>query len=176
MESILEPVGPDDAEEVSAMAFAIIPEVYPQFGEEINRMFCTRAQSPEAIRSSILAGERYFFVISGGEKVGYVGYSMNDSELHVDKLYLLPEARGKGLGRKVMETILDEAKAYGCPLVSLTVNVDNKGARRFYERLGFEFDRELRNPYTVNHRLVLDPRRRIPDLSDVLALIGCKHD
>ncbi|MBJ7473086.1 MAG: GNAT family N-acetyltransferase [Solirubrobacteraceae bacterium] len=51
-----------------------------------------------------------------------------------------PEARGKGVGRAMLETVLAEAEAEGCVAVSLEVRHDNAPARHLYASLGFGDD------------------------------------
>lgn len=46
---------------------------------------------------------------------------------------VLPEHRGRGLGRRVLTDLLERH-----PLMSLSVDFDNHVARRLYESLGFE--------------------------------------
>lgn len=47
--------------------------------------------------------------------------------------------RGGGLGRKLVEHILDWAAANGLPRVTLLADKDNAPALAFYEQLGFEY-------------------------------------
>jgi len=54
------------------------------------------------------------------------------SNLAVKKGY-----RGKGIGAKALVNVEDQAKDAGYDRVSLIVNIENKDARRFYDRNGF---------------------------------------
>ncbi|MES1169890.1 MAG: GNAT family N-acetyltransferase, partial [Leifsonia sp.] len=56
------------------------------------------------------------------------------AHLHID---LLPEAQGQGLGRRLIETLLDELAAAGATGVHLDMDPANTGAGAFYARLGF---------------------------------------
>jgi len=56
------------------------------------------------------------------------------AHLHID---LLPEAQGQGLGRRLIETLLDELAARGVVGVHLEMDPANEGAGAFYARLGF---------------------------------------
>jgi ribosomal protein S18 acetylase RimI-like enzyme len=56
------------------------------------------------------------------------------SHLHID---LLPEAQGRGLGRAMMQRLLDALAAAGSPGVHLGVGRANENAIAFYLRLGF---------------------------------------
>jgi putative acetyltransferase len=55
------------------------------------------------------------------------------------KLYLRPEARGIGLGKKLMQTCLDWAAAAGAEQVYLETMPELKIAVPMYEKLGFEY-------------------------------------
>jgi len=56
------------------------------------------------------------------------------AHLHID---LLPVAQGQGLGRKMMETLLDQMRALGVRSVHLGVSEANQRAVGFYEHVGF---------------------------------------
>jgi RimJ/RimL family protein N-acetyltransferase len=50
---------------------------------------------------------------------------------------LLPEYRGKGLGRKLAERAISDARARGIERIELEVIASNRRAIQLYERLGF---------------------------------------
>lgn len=54
---------------------------------------------------------------------------------HID---LLPQAQGRGLGRRMMEVLFKRLRADGVPALHLGVSTENPGAQAFYARLGFE--------------------------------------
>ena len=64
-----------------------------------------------------------------GQLAGFV--AVVDSK--VEMLFLHPESRGQGGGKRLLEYAIDE---YGA--VSLDVNEQNPQATGFYERMGFE--------------------------------------
>ncbi|HLP20627.1 MAG TPA: GNAT family N-acetyltransferase, partial [Chitinophagales bacterium] len=53
------------------------------------------------------------------------------------KMYLLPDARGKGLGRALLEACFDFARQSGYQKVYLETMPELKAAVRIYEKLGF---------------------------------------
>ena len=61
-------------------------------------------------------------------------YNQYPSHLHID---LLPRARGRGLGREMMNMLLAELTAKGSPGVHLGMGATNARAERFYRKLGF---------------------------------------
>lgn len=57
------------------------------------------------------------------------------AHLHID---ILPEYQGQGWGRKLVEAWCEIVKGEGAVGAHLDMVKDNVGARKFYERLGFE--------------------------------------
>jgi len=53
---------------------------------------------------------------------------------HID---LLEEVRGRGIGRRAMELLMDRLAAAGAPGMHLQVSPKNRGAIAFYRKLGF---------------------------------------
>lgn len=50
---------------------------------------------------------------------------------------IIKTCRGRGIGKALIQTTLDAAKANGLTRVELTVRVDNERARKLYESVGF---------------------------------------
>lgn len=67
---------------------------------------------------------------AGAEPYAGMGYP---AHLHID---LLPEAQGQGLGRRLIETLLDELRRRGVPGLHLAASDKNLGALAFYDRIG----------------------------------------
>ena len=65
------------------------------------------------------------------------GYGFVDSHTPELSIAVLPEWRGRGIGRRLLRALMDSAKAQGFDTLSLSVNPDNP-AMTLYERLGFE--------------------------------------
>lgn len=51
---------------------------------------------------------------------------------------LLPEARGLGLGRQLLQAAIERSWARGLTRIELAVRADNLNAKALYERMGFE--------------------------------------
>nr|WP_325180305.1 GNAT family N-acetyltransferase [uncultured Oscillibacter sp.] len=84
-----------------------------------------KAYVPQALREvpRLIVGED-----ERGVPIGFLGADGQRLEM----LFLLPQARGKGLGRALLQHGMDR---YG--LRELAVNEQNPQARGFYERMGF---------------------------------------
>ena len=61
---------------------------------------------------------------------------------NIHDLYLREEARGRGLGRRLMDSCEEHARALGCGRLTLEVAVENDAARGLYRSLGFEIPEE----------------------------------
>jgi len=101
----------------------------------------------EAALLQIARGEpfaRSWIVREDGAAIGYLvltlGYSVEygGRDGFIDDLYLVPAARGRGLGGKVLEFALASAAALGIGTLHLEVEAGNEPATRLYRSAGFE--------------------------------------
>ncbi|MBO0890758.1 MAG: GNAT family N-acetyltransferase [Acidothermales bacterium] len=58
-------------------------------------------------------------------------------ECYLAELYVVPEHRGHGLGRALMEAALRESRERGADTMDLGTSDDDVAARHLYESLGF---------------------------------------
>jgi ribosomal protein S18 acetylase RimI-like enzyme len=58
-------------------------------------------------------------------------------ECYLAELYVVPDKRGRGLGRALMEAAMDAARAEGATYMDLGTSDDDVTARALYESLGF---------------------------------------
>jgi len=58
-------------------------------------------------------------------------------ECYLAELYVVPQLRGQGLGRALMETAIEVARARGADHMDLGTSEDDVAARSLYESLGF---------------------------------------
>ena len=61
----------------------------------------------------------------------------NEAVTRIHKIYILPEAQGKGVGKSLLDVIQKLAQENNSTSLSLNVNRFNK-ALNFYQKLGFE--------------------------------------
>lgn len=72
--------------------------------------------------------------------------------LNIHDLAVLPEHRGRGVGRALLVAVEEEARRRGCCKLTLEVRDDNRAAARLYARLGFGPGRAESTP--VPHRFL----------------------
>ncbi len=88
---------------------------------------------------------RLFVLRIGGQVVGMANALITVSTAEGGRVLLLEdvivcsEHRGGGLGRRLVEHVLDWAGEQGMTRVTLLADRDNRAALDFYRRLGFEF-------------------------------------
>ncbi len=79
-----------------------------------------------------------------GDTVGWVCFGPCRSGAHasgeVYALYVSPERTGQGIGGRLLEAAHVQMKGQGFGASALWVLADNRRARRFYERAGYEAD------------------------------------
>ncbi|MEY4451441.1 MAG: tRNA ((37)-N6)-threonylcarbamoyltransferase complex transferase subunit TsaD [Actinomycetota bacterium] len=103
--------------------------------------FARDAWTEESMRFEVLADHtRYFVLLEGNTVRGYAGLSKLPAthQADVQTIAVAPSERGKGLGRKLMEKLLTEAKNQHATEVFLEVRADNPVAQNLYAALGFE--------------------------------------
>ena len=88
-------------------------------------------------------GSGYFIALSDGKIVGGAGIfptaGLPEKTAELVKMYLLPEARGIGLGKKLMDHNIAFAKQLGYENLYLETMPELKNAIRSYERNGFTY-------------------------------------
>jgi len=89
-----------------------------------------------------LTGEfRRFFVAQEDESpdiLGYGGYWKAGPEAQITNLVVRKASRCQGIGRRILEFILDCARSELCETCTLEVRATNAHAQALYKSLGFE--------------------------------------
>jgi putative acetyltransferase len=96
-------------------------------------------------------GGRIFFAIRDGETVGCCALvAMEPGEFEVAKMAVTRTSQGGGVGRQLLEKVVQEAKASGATRLYLETNHKLTPALRLYEAVGFRrlpSERVVASPY-----------------------------
>ena len=109
--------------------------------EAFGSTFEAENAQPLTFFSERLGGSASFGAFCGSELVGIAGLLICEGQKHPHKgllvgMYVRPNARRDGVGRRLVETIVEFARQR-VELIQLSVVSENERARRRYERLGF---------------------------------------
>lgn len=69
---------------------------------------------------------------------GWPEHARGGQAIELKQLYTDPAATGQGIGARLMDWAIDQARAAGADEVQLSVYSDNPGAQKFYRRYGFD--------------------------------------
>ena len=73
----------------------------------------------------------------GGNLLGFICLLQVLDEGHILNVAVAPGCRGRGVGRLLVQRVLDDCRASGAAFVSLEVRVSNAAAISLYRQLGF---------------------------------------
>jgi ribosomal-protein-alanine N-acetyltransferase len=80
----------------------------------------------------------YLVAEDGGALVGYAGLAVVGNQADVQTIAVAPAAQGEGLGRLLLDALLDEGRRREATEALLEVRDDNEAAQALYRRAGFE--------------------------------------
>lgn len=88
-------------------------------------------------KSVYFIAEKDEIIVGGGGIFPTEGLDANTCELV--KMYLLPAARGTGLGSQLITLCIEKAKSFGFSNIYLETMNELKAALKVYERMGFTY-------------------------------------
>lgn len=145
---------------------AIAKRLFQEYADSLNVNLCFQdfdrelAEMPGAY---VPPRGRLFLAQVDGAPAGCVGLRPLDSSIdkgEMKRLYLRPGHRGLGLGRRLTELIIAEARTIGYRSLVLDTLADMKAARALYADLGFrEIPAYYENPLPGVLYAELDLRR-----------------
>lgn len=121
--------------------------VHHQGRPDLFREKGTKYSGPELAQMIGQADAPIFVLEEGGRVAGYLIGKIQKADgaaqepvttFYVDDLCVDEAARGKGIGRKLMEYARDYAAAQGCHNLTLHVWEGNPGAQAFYKSMGMK--------------------------------------
>ena len=122
------------------------PEIFALFKE-----FSIFQKTPEKMHitlDQLMADEQYFkcFVaVADGQIIGYATYSFTyyswtGRGVYLDDLYVKDNYRKYGIGRQLLDTVINFAKENNCKTVRWLVSRWNTNAIDFYKKIGAHVD------------------------------------
>ena len=112
----------------------------------------------EFVMNNIAARNPQLVALDKGEVIGWCDIRRDHWPAHAHcgtlGMGLIPEYRGKGLGRRLMEAALAAAHEEGFVRVELTAHADNLRAIALYEKLGFQREGLTRDSVCIDGRFV----------------------
>lgn len=133
------PAGPGDVRAIAGL----LEEMDGFYGEPTSDPLDLRVrQICEALFGDSPAG---FALLAWDEMrlAGFASYSFVwaavrlTRSLYLKEIYVPASHRQRGVGKLLMQAVLDEAGKRGCSRVEWTTDTDNTRAQEFYRRLGF---------------------------------------
>ena len=110
--------------------------------EAFGSSYEAEAAEPLSWFSARLVDSTVLGAFRDGQIVGIAGFRIQQGHKKAHKgmiwgMYVRPDARGAGIGRRLMEAVIELAR-HRVELVQLTVVRGNEPARRLYAGLGFQ--------------------------------------
>ena len=128
-----------DIHVISMLAHAIWPEAYRSIlsPAQLNYML-DLFYSEQALKKQFNDHHIFLLAHMNAETVGFASYSPSNKAgvFKVHKLYVHPMLHGKGLGKNLLDRIVNDVSKKGGKVIQLNVNRNNP-AKSFYEKYGF---------------------------------------
>lgn len=147
----------DDINTIGFLAQQIWPQTYGDIlSKEQLAYMLHLIYNPAALKDQMLKQHHSFLMAElEDDPVGFASFSKTGKpgvyKLH--KLYVRADIQGRGLGRALINAVLEEIRQQQAAALHLNVNRHNK-AQRFYEKFGFriisEEDIDIGNGYFMN--------------------------
>lgn len=120
--------------EIRLEALQLVPEAY-------GSTFAAESTEPLSSLAARLENSAVFAAFSGNDLVGMAGFFPRRGPKDAHKgglwgMYVRAEARGRGIGQRLVEAVIDHARQR-VEVLQLTVISGNEPARRLYTKLGF---------------------------------------
>jgi putative acetyltransferase len=138
MNTLIRPIQPSDNDAIAA----IIRTVMPEFGAGRKGTAINDAEVDSIYEAYTQPRSAYFVCEIDGKVVGGGGVAplqdSNENICELRKMYFLPEGRGKGLGRKILDRCVQAATDIGFDVCYLETFSTMNEAMALYEKRGFK--------------------------------------
>ena len=126
---------------ITQLAEFIWPQTYSEYISEAQlRYMLNLMYNQEELLSQYHKGYTFFIASVQGKDVGFACTSTLDEKGNIyklHKLYVLPSTQGMGIGKLLVDEVVDLVATRGGKFLQLNVNRNNK-ATNFYLKIGFK--------------------------------------
>ena len=155
---VLHTLTPDEFDELAQLAHTIWYQHYSSIisREQIAYMLNGR-YSAEKLSRYLNSSQQWCWLLNDGERaVGYVSCALapDATQMKLEQLYLLADYKGRGLGKMMMNHVLNLARDKKCQRLWLTVNKYNHDSIAVYKRSGFTVCEEAQ--FDIGNGYIMD--------------------
>ena len=137
-----------DAEKIRDLSIKTYRQTFDEINtkENMNAYLEEAYTLPKLINELNCKGTDFFAAVIDEKYTGYVkinevpfqsDINNDESSLELERLYVLCDYHGKGVGRALMEYVIDIAKKRGKSYIWLGVWEPNERAKSFYKKYGY---------------------------------------
>ncbi len=98
---------------------------------------------------------RYFIALVDKKRAAYVGSWLTIPNAEILNLFVIEKYRGLGLGKKLVNEVINVCNKENIKTLTLEVRVSNKYAIKMYEKIGFKVGAIRKNYYENNEDALL---------------------
>ena len=137
---------------IRKMDLSDVPFVYEEeikiFGKSLGEM---------TLYNEILYNKmsRYFIALVDNKRVAYVGSWLTVPNAEILNLFVIDKYRGLGLGKKLIDKVIDVCTNEKIKMLTLEVRVSNSYAIKMYEDIGFKIGTTRKKYYENNEDALL---------------------
>ncbi|HEY6975971.1 MAG TPA: GNAT family N-acetyltransferase [Chitinophagaceae bacterium] len=133
-----------DIPSIQHIAYTTWPLVYgPIVGETQLAYMLILIYSTSSLKRQMQNGSTFLLAKEKKESIAFAAYFLKSGNVYkLDKLYTLPNQQGKGLGKMLINYIIEQIKTLSATALHLNVNRYNTNAQSFYKHLNFRIIKE----------------------------------
>lgn len=155
--------GPEDLATIAMLVSESNKDVALRFG--LNSDNCPKHPSlcTEAwVKEDLTLGERYFILYDKSTPIACVAFKLrNENRAYLNRLSVLPEHRGKGIGARMVQFIVELAAGASIKTISIGIIGEHTELEHWYQKLGFtsgELKRFPHLPFSVRYMAYAIPK------------------
>ena len=112
--------------------------------------------SVDMLKSELMGENKSYLVAKQNDEiVGFAGFMRNFLEIEIMNIVVKKECRGKGIGKMLLQKMIENAKNDGAQEIFLEVNENNKIARQLYQNADFSEVGKRKNYYNQESAIVM---------------------